>query len=186
MLQQISTSDELPLTLASVKAHLVVEHDNDDDLITDQIWAAIAFAESYTGCDFTETVYDFSLSCWKQRIVLPRAPVSEVASVKYFDTSNQQQTLPTSNYFAVLPDSLNAAVWTTGTLPQVYNRPDAITVRYTAGYDSLPYQADAAIKLLVGHFYANRENEITGTITTELKLGVYRLLDQLSVNMLGA
>ena len=190
MLTQISKSDTLPITLDDVKLHLMVEHDLDDDLITDYIWQAIAYCEESTGSDFTEAVYDLAVPgwndntvpCWNRKIILPKVPVSAVASVKYYDTDNAQQTLSSSSYYVHTPTRQPAVVEfdANTTLPALKTRADAVTIRFTAGYATLPHQARAAILLLVGSWYENRQAEITGTITTTLKLGAERLLNQIS------
>ncbi|WP_297534627.1 head-tail connector protein [Nitrobacter sp.] len=40
---------EMPVTLAEAKAHLRVDHDDQDDLITAQIKAATAWFDGYSG-----------------------------------------------------------------------------------------------------------------------------------------
>lgn len=175
---QITTDDTLPIELDDVKQHLLVEHDLDDDLITGYIWAAISYAEDYTGRDYTPTTYDWLLPCWHEKFELPKVAVQEITSLKYYDTDNQQQTWSSSNYYTVIPTNTPAYLVpdVSVTKPTLKARPDAITIRFTAGESTLPWQVDAAIKLIVGHLYENRQNEITGTITTELKLGANRLL----------
>ncbi|WDI41829.1 head-tail connector protein [Bremerella sp. P1] len=176
----VTKSDTLPITLADVKSHLLVEHDLDDDLITSYIWTAISYAEDYTGRDFTATTYDWVLSCWHEKFELPRVPVTAITSLKYYDSDNSQQTWSSSNYYTIIPTNMPAILVPDAniTKPSLKARPDAITIRFSAGYTALPWQVDAAIKLIVGHLYENRQAEITGTITTELKLGVDRLLSQ--------
>lgn len=190
MLTTISKSDTLPITLDDVKSHLMVEHDLDDDLITDYIWQAIAYCEESTGSDFTQAVYDLAVPgwndntvpCWNRKIVLPKVPVSDVTSVKYYDSDNVEQTLSSSSYYVFKPTFQPAFVEfdSSITLPTLKKRSDAVTIRFTAGYATLPHQARGAILLLVGSWYENRQAEITGTITTTLKLGAERLLAQIS------
>ena len=49
-------------------------------------------------------------------------------------------------------------------------------VMMTAGVDALPDMVKAAIKLLVGHWYENRETVNIGNITSELPLTVKNIL----------
>lgn len=179
MLISISKSTDLPVTLADVKKHLLVEHDLDDDLITSYIWSAVSYAEDYTGRDYTPTTYDWLLPCWHEKFEIPKVAVQEIASLKYYDTDNAQQTWSSSNYYTVIPTDMPALLVpdVTVTKPALKARPDAIVIRFTAGESTLPWQVDAAVKLLAGHFYENRQAEITGTITTEMKLGASRLLE---------
>jgi hypothetical protein len=50
-------------------------------------------------------------------------------------------------------------------------------VRYRAGYaGDIPSGIRVAILLMIGHWYANREAVVVGTITSELPMAVDRLL----------
>jgi hypothetical protein len=57
-----------------------------------------------------------------------------------------------------------------GSWPQTQDVINAFTVRFTAGYGttaaSVPYDVKAAIKLLIGHLYENREAVIVGSNVT--------------------
>ena len=54
--------------------------------------------------------------------------------------------------------------------PSLYPRDDAVQIEYVAGYGaaaSVPQVFKQAILLLVGHWYANRESSIVGTISED-------------------
>ena len=54
-----------------------------------------------------------------------------------------------------------------------------IRIEFTAGYApaDIPAPIISAIKLIVGHLYDMRTDEVTGTITTRVKLGTDAILN---------
>jgi uncharacterized phiE125 gp8 family phage protein len=154
---------EDPITLAEAKAHVRVDHNDDDSLITALIAAATNHLDGYTGilgrALITQTWrQDFAAFAPKIRLAL--RPVASVASVTYFDGDNTSQTLSASiyglfedgagPYIALDPDQ---------TWPGSYRRVDGVSVTYVAGEAAaaVPKGIKQAILLLVGHWYANRE-----------------------------
>ena len=115
-------------------------------------------------------------------LILPRAPVASVTSITYVDGSGNTQTLDSSNYRFVAgsPGRIDPAygkIWPL-TQPVI----GAITVRFVAGYgadaSSVPENVKAAIKLLVCHWYENRESVVVGSglVVHELPNAVEHLL----------
>lgn len=93
---------------------------------------------------------------------LPLTPVQSVTSVKYYDANNVQQTVG-SQYYGLYDDDLGPFVRLdpkTFNWPQInVNRPDAISVTFVAGQSAtnLDEGVKMAAKLLLGHWYENRE-----------------------------
>jgi hypothetical protein len=93
------------------------------------------------------------------RIELPFPPLIEVLSVTYEDGNGRDVVLPSADYLA-LNDGLEAAYgmsfpsgrWTT----------NAVRVQYRAGYDFAPPAIEAALLLMTGDLYNNRETVETG------------------------
>ena len=52
-----------------------------------------------------------------------------------------------------------------------------VVITFSAGYTTVPQPVVHAIKLLVSTMYENRQEEVTGTITTRLKFGLDALLN---------
>jgi uncharacterized phiE125 gp8 family phage protein len=128
---------EDPVTLAEAKAHVRVDHADDDSLITALIAAATNHLDGYTGilgrALITQTWrQDFAAFAPKLRLAL--RPVASVTSVTYFDGDNTSQTLSASiyglfedgagPYIALDPDQ---------TWPGSYRRVDGVSVTYVAG-----------------------------------------------------
>ena len=173
-----------PLTTVEAKAHLRLEIDTDDAPVQILISAARRFVEHATGRSLitqTWTLYD---DCWPEcePIRLPRGPVIAVSSVKYYDSDNVLQTMASTDYLVdVTCDPARVALLPTAVWPTAYPRINAIQVAYTAGYGataaSVPEDLKHALKLLVGHWYENREGVITGTISKALEFSIDALLD---------
>lgn len=157
-----------------------------DTVIAGLITAARRYCEQVQGRAYIDQTLRLTLDGFPGRdyIELPRSPVSTVASVTYYSTGNTAATMTAANYFvdtASTPARVHLAygeVWPSETL-----RPaNGVVVQYTAGYGSaatsVPQEVKQAIKLLVGHFWENREaTTFTGTVQArELPLGVESLL----------
>lgn len=175
------------LTLAEAKNQCNVDHDDDDMLLNAYIAAAMGLFDGYGGIGraFINQTWAVAMGCWPScRIDLPLAPVSAIGSITYYDTANALQTLAGGNYM-LLEDALAPHLrWTAAAvLPALYDRDDAITVTFTAGYGAaatdVPARVIHAMKLLIAHWYANREAVNVGNITSELPFAVDALIGPL-------
>lgn len=148
------------VSTANAKAHLKVEHSNDDTLIDGYVQAAEKEVEAFTNRTIISTVYDFTLTEFPANgIVLPVSPVSAIASIKYYDASNTLQTWASSNYHYNVNEE-PCIIRYVDSVPDTYeDRSDAVVVRFTAGYANaaaIPAPLVQAIKLKLGDYYENR------------------------------
>ena len=158
---------EMPVTLAEAKAHLRVDHDDQDDLITAQIKAATAYLDGYAGILGRALV----TQTWRQdfagfadRLPLPVSPVIAIVSVSYFDGGNVQQTLDAGVY-DLFADARGAyvtlrpgQVW-----PVTFHRADAVSITFTAGYGAaadVPEPIRQAILLIVQRLFDGADTSI--------------------------
>jgi uncharacterized phiE125 gp8 family phage protein len=154
--------------------------DDEDALLDVYAGAAERWVESYTGRALRTQTWQASVEAFPRRLWLPRAaPLQAVSFVKYYDTSNVLQTLSASVYTVPAfgePAWLELAygqVW-----PSVYDRADAVRVEYDCGWAdaaAVPPSLVQAVLLLVGHYYENRENSISGTITGSIEMAAEAL-----------
>ena len=173
--------ETLPLTLDEAKRHLRVEHGDENDLITSLIGAVTAHLDGWSGilgrCLIAQE-WKASYPCFKRVLRLPFPDVT-AAAVSYFDAYDEAQAFDASA-FRLLEDSAGAYVWLAAgtTYPAVYGRPDAVQVTFTAGYGAaadVPLPIRQAMKLLIGHFYENRE-AVTAQAMRELPMAVKALI----------
>jgi uncharacterized phiE125 gp8 family phage protein len=178
-----------PLTLDETKAHLRVESDDENGAIYAWIVAARQHVESYTHRALLPQTWDLKLDafpCWSDSIRLPKAPVTSVTSVTYLDTSGVSQTWSSSLYLTDLPTGPHAARARITPAyaqyyPSTYDVPNAVTVRFVAGYtnaDAVPMAIKAAMLFLIGHWYMNRSAVAIGSnnIPTAIPMTVEALL----------
>lgn len=171
-----------PVTLDEAKAHLRVDHADDDSLINAYIAAATAYLEGWSGVlggralitqTWSQSYQTFPID---EVIGLAITPVKSITSVTYYDAEGTFQTLAAGAY-TFLTDQLGAyvtlqvdEVW-----PAVAGRPDAMAVTYVAGYGPNPADVPADIRqiilLMVGDWYDHRANVVSGVSAAEVPMG---------------
>jgi uncharacterized phiE125 gp8 family phage protein len=171
-----------PVSLAEIKLHLRIEPDvsAEDDLLNSLIKAARLHAERVTGRALVTQTQKLTLDYFPEwGIELPNPPLQSVTSVVYWDLNETQQTLAAANYkvvTATTPGFVEPAygeVW-----PSTLEISGAVEITFVAGYGAaaaVPDDLKAAIKLLVGHWYRNRES-VSATGGIELPQAVDMLL----------
>ena len=191
--------------LVAMKAHLRVEVDADDGLIAGFTAAATTLVEAKLkgalvnrvlawtidafpnrlamplqafGAHWLESrVYPFSQS---QVLLVPNPPLVAVAAITYQDAiTGQKMVLDPATYTVVPGRPGRIAPLPGSTWPATADQPGAVSIVYTAGYGpdatTVPPNLVAAIKLLVGHWYRNRE-ATSEVALSEVPLGVQFLI----------
>ena len=178
----------LPLTLSDAKEHLRLLSDDSDQRVLDCIRAARDYVESSTGRSLITTTHRLTgdmFAFWLNRyqpIEIPKTPVQSVV-FKYYDSFNAQQTF--TSYEIYRYGDLNVLLrplWNTA-WPDIYRRADAVQIDYVAGYgddhSAVPGLVKQILRLLVGHFFEQRDAVIVGTIQGEMSFGIKALIGQL-------
>lgn len=179
----ITAPAETPVSLAEAKAHLRVDHDDDDALITALITAAVGHFDGWSGVLGRALV----TQTWRQDypslshcgLRLPLGPVASVGSITYLDTAGVEHTLPEDQYTLVV-DALGGIIMRASAnvlWPLTTCRPVAASVTFVAGSAAaaVPAPIKAAILLMIGHLYANRE-AVSDTAMTEVPMAVNALI----------
>lgn len=162
--------------LAELRLHLKQDTLDDDTLITDWLAAAVGICEHATGRSIGEQTLELALDEFPSgvAIALTRGPVMSITSVKYINTSSVETTIDPGAY--LLDDYSDPAflIPAYGTeWPDTLETVNAVKIRYVAG--SVPSAVKNAIKLMVGHWDANREAASSKDIRA-IALGVDALL----------
>lgn len=172
------TEDDI-VTVAELKAHLRVLHTSEDGLIGALRTAAINWVEehcnvklrSYTARGYLPAFYNS---------YIPVGPVTAISEVKYQTTADKDYDTDLS--------TLDSSLWYSDEIsqpariafrdvPSVYEYAlTPVVVSFTYGYTEVPEPMVQAIRLLVAHFYENRQEEVTH-ITSRLKFGLEALLN---------
>lgn len=180
LLSLVSGPAQLAVAQSLAKAHLRLEADfaEDDTIIDFYTEAAQNVAQERLSKQLITQTWDESLASASGKVYLSKAPVQSLVSVKYYDSDNVQQTATLSDFTLVASDDwayVDCDSW-----PQAYDRADAITIQYVAGYgdavSDVPAEIRQAILLLLGQYDGVRENATEATFT-EIPAGFDALIN---------
>lgn len=166
------------VSLDIVRAHVRALDDSEDALLTIYLEAAI---------DYLAQATNRQLGTVTTSVYVSRDEASEVISLSGF---NNIQNLTVSEgdrsgtYTALTGSDYTASTVYPGTVDLTDHEPDSdrdeelYLISFTSGVSlsRAPKQYVQAALLLVGHYYNQREAEVIGQITSELKEGVRRLI----------
>jgi len=175
-----------PITAAEAKTHLRVTHSSDDTYIASLIIAAREYVENYLGRALVQQTWDLKLDEWPSfPFEMPKPLLSSVTSIKYYGTDDTEYTWAATNY-VVDTDSVPGRI----DLAYGISRPttalrdmNGVIIRFAAGYAPLvgdppvvttdyraniPTAIKQALFLLVGHWYENREEVVTGAVVSKI------------------
>jgi uncharacterized phiE125 gp8 family phage protein len=167
----------------------------EDTLISDFIKAVRTWCQDYQGFSYITQTWDLSLLDWprgQNYIELPYSPLQSAPLapvVTYYDTDDVATVWAATNYLVDTDFNPGRIVlnyggtWPTETL----RLSKGVVIRYVAGYGltgaSVPDEIKLALKMLVGHFYENREATFNQALK-EVPLA-RELLDINKVNWFG-
>lgn len=175
-----------PITTAEAKAHLRVDFSDDDTYIDTLIVAARKVCEKFCNRAFITQTWRENCNYFPAYLELSMSPVISVTSVKYYDGNEVQQTLSTSNYQVdLLSDTATIYEGISAGFPSVSSATiNPIEVIYVCGYGAasdVPDDIKHAIKLMVSHFYENREM-INVTLALAVQIEIPNVVKQLLAN----
>lgn len=162
-----------PVSLEEGKAHLKVLHDEFDAEIELLLDAAITYAEGTCLQTFAATTFEQTECGWPYGrpwgFALETGPVRDVLSIEYTDADGNGQTLD-PEHWDWERTSGGGLIWLTPAFssPGLADVPSPVKITYEAGFNdptdedadpalALPHIARAAVLLMLGHLYKNRE-----------------------------
>lgn len=162
-----------PLTLAEAKAHLRVDHSDEDVVIERMISDARSACEAYLQALIAEATYLYSMDGFPGEIVLPNGPVFSggIVAITYVDDGGTTRTLDAGNYQASFGQVCRIRPAYGKTWPSTRPQMDAAVVEYKAGWSDMtlvPSAIRSAVAMMLGHLFENREAALGG----ELPAGV--------------
>lgn len=166
------TAPAMPIvSTAEMKDHLRVTNDVEDVYIDALTAAATSLIDGVglLGKAMVTQTWGQWVGGSAGDVMLQMSPAIALTAVDYYAPTTNVLTaavaadfnimgLPTARFVRPKPDK----AW-----PSTYDRPDAIRLTYTAGYGAptdVPMGLRQAVKLLVGHWYANRESVSDGSL----------------------
>ena len=173
-----------PVSLAEIKRQVRVDASDDDQELSAMIAAAREVVEQQTRRQLMQATlrgYLDRFPTFCGPIEIPLLPITDVTLVSYYDANGEVQSLDSSTYYADIvsdksPGRLMLVSGQTWPTTQT-GRPNAVMVDFDAGYTTVPDAAKHAIKLLVAHWYNNRE--AVGQVGREVALAFGALIQQL-------
>lgn len=186
-LERLERSAADIIDLNDAKKHL---REIDDEFQLD-IERAIAAAGAYLDVDddgFGGLGFPLLSQKWSSKasrfqptvLRLPFGRITEVNEIQYFDQEGVSRAIPSSDYTLTKRGRAFVIEARTGfSWPSVSERPDAVSVVFTAGYrdvGQVPDDIKAAARLLIGHFFGNRSATEGEKVPQEIELGVERLI----------
>jgi uncharacterized phiE125 gp8 family phage protein len=152
-----------PITLTEAKAHLRVDHSSDDTYINGLMLSVTELCENLQRRIYVQRQKVHYLDEFpSDEIRPPYSPLVTVDSIKYYDTDGVLQTLDSGVYDVDTdkePGRITLAY--NQTWPATRPIANAVEITYTAGYAdqaNVPDDIKHMVKLLLGHFYENRES----------------------------
>jgi uncharacterized phiE125 gp8 family phage protein len=170
-----------PLTIVEARAQCKIDDSEEDGLLAGYLLAARNYVETHTRRALITQTWDQTVDALCTEIVLKKPPVQSVTSVKYIDAAGVEQTLAPDQYRLVRRETGESVIvpaygvsW-----PTPRDIEGAVTVRFVAGYGDaagdVPEAIRLAMKLMVAHWYENREASGLANLQ-EIPLGVDPLL----------
>lgn len=168
------------LSLVDAKAHLRVDHGDDDALIDALILATESYLDGWSGvlgrCLISQT-WTISRSCWPASCFELLFPDVSSVVVTYRDEADVEQMLDSANFDRLEGEGGSFLRWRdTFAAPSLFDRGDAVTATMVAGYGATPDKVPAAIihaaKLMIGSWYEQRENHVAGVSISSLPVSV--------------
>lgn len=170
----------LPVSLSLALQHLR-EPQDEATYLQPVLSAATGFVSEKSGRTLGAETWEIAVSQASGDIELPKSPVQSVTSISYYDAAGVAQTVPVADYY-LFKDGDRARLrpkdgksW-----PPLQDRDDALTIRFVAGYTTLPAELQHAILMMTAHFYQNRSsveaaNMIEVPMSVEALVSVHRI-----------
>jgi len=172
-----------PISLAEAKAHLRIDADDEDQLLTSLIVAARSLVERALALALVTESWSLYLDSWPRSgaIALPIAPVQAVAAVRIYDPDDTPTDVSSGTYAVdVLSDPARLVLSSGAAQLMPARRLNGFEVAFTAGYGDeagdVPEPIRQALKLLVAHWFEHREPVVLGQLAQEVPATVGGLL----------
>lgn len=170
-----------PVSVSEAKDHLRISTSSEDTYIGELISGARAKTEALTNRSIPQQTWElwWDIPPVLRAIRLPRPPLQSVTHIKYYSTTDVEAVYGSINYFVDTSNQQGGRIsltegsaWPSDGLRYA----NAIVTRFVAGYTTVPFDLKHAIKMLVAHWFENREAINVGNIVSELPLGFNDLI----------
>ncbi len=176
-----------PVLLPEAKAHIRVEAADDDTVIEALIISTRELLENLTNRKYITQVWKYVRDAYPDidTITLPFVPVTGVDHIKTTDQEGNTETFDSGSYYVdslsepariILKDGESWPAPSAG-----LQEANAVEIQFKVGSltaAAVPFPMKLALKMLVGHFYENREaTMMSGRMKMEeLPMGIQSLI----------
>lgn len=178
-LKLITPPADTPVSLTEAKAHLRVDHSDDDVMIgslIDAVTDHVQGKDGFLGRALIDQTWELVLDEFPENeLKIPLPPLIEVLSVKYDDAAGNEQTIDPADYTV---DTVSEPGWILPgtTWPATFDGINSVRIQYRAGYldtssppvAAVPADIKAAMLLMIGTLYAQRETIVVGQSVVEV------------------
>lgn len=157
------------VSLDEVKLHLRIDHDDEDDmlqLLVDSVTSSLDGVDGLLGRALATATYEATLTRWEEEIALPLPPLQSVESINVWGSDGLVLAVLPSDYIVIAGEVGSIRRTGLNSWPTPFDRPDAITIRFVAGYgtaEEIPAPIRLAILQRIGTAYEQRESSILAT-----------------------
>lgn len=187
-LERISGGDDELVSRDAVKTYLRILSDEAE--VVAEIDAATKAASAHLNVDddgFGGLGFPLVAQVWSSKsasfcedvLRLPFGRVSAITAINYYDESGVQQVVPSGSYMLARRGRTSVVVLLDGfSWPKTAKRPDAVDVRFSAGYETvadLPSDLVDALLLLASFRYHNRGVDLVKGLSEDVERTVESL-----------
>ena len=180
---QTSAPVNEPVCLDAAKAHLKVDHADEDALIANLIESARITVENITGLILITQSWSIFFDAWPGvgQIELPVAPVQSVSALNIFSDDDIAAPIDPAGYYVdIISRPARIVLRTSAVRPSPGRIANGIGIDLVCGYgandDAVPEALRQAILQLTAHWFDNRTTIEFGTVPHPVPLGVSALL----------
>lgn len=178
-------AEAFAVSLDDAREQCRVIGNQEDGLIEAYLFAALTYVGEATGRVLAAETWAASFDSVCGDLVLPKAPVKTVTAISYFDAAGVSQSALVADFLLIKDDDRATLRPISGkTWPPLQDRPDALTVTFTAGYSVIPAALKVAVLLIVGHLYEQRA--AVADNMSEVPFGARSFIDQYRLNWIAA
>jgi len=169
-----------PVTLAKIKQHLRLDHDEDDEYLIDLLDAATLHVEAVTGRYLVNrTVRQYvDIMPASRSVLLEASPASSIEEIRGFDSDGNPNTFFAANYRLDNRFDTPAVIFNTNINYQSFY--NGIEIDFVAGFGDtgmdIPSNIIRAILVLIAHWYEFRGTMLPGDETALVPDGIESLL----------
>jgi uncharacterized phiE125 gp8 family phage protein len=165
------------ISLSTAKAHLRVDSNDEDTLITSLINTAGEIVEEYTGLYLESGTFTYYADRFSSVMPIHAGPGISITGVQYIDDLGVTKTWASSHYF-IDEKSYPMRVQFDELPNEVDDRVHAVRISGTAGYTTVPSALKSAMLLIIGHLYEHRKDVLVGIQSAPLVHGAKYLMDK--------